>query len=128
MTVLMKDYKRRRAQEAFAWRERGLTYPAIATKMRCSLTTARHYVNLWERHMRQVKRAQAVHMQWFGRDWDAPVNQECDRVEIPVGAACIVCGLSMWEYDQGVLLPRLGDSQVLDPVHQGCFLYAVGAA
>lgn len=119
--------KRWRAQEAFAWRERGLTYPAIASRLRCSLSTARHYVDLWERHLRAVERAQRIHMRWFGVNWEAPINQTCDHIETPVGATCMVCSLNIYEHDQGLLIPRL-DGHGEDPIHLRCFLYAVGAA
>ncbi len=122
-----QEHRKWRAAEAHALRMKGLTYPAIAKKMRCSLRTVRRYVKLWERFLRAGERARRMHMQWFGPTWQAPVNQECDQVATPVGSVCKVCELSISEYEEGFLIPRLGEPGITDPVHLRCFLYAIGA-
>jgi hypothetical protein len=44
-------------------------------------------------------------IRWFGKTWDAPVNDPVNNVKVPVGKPCIICGVDMTPDDQGVTLP-----------------------
>jgi hypothetical protein len=45
-------------------------------------------------------------VKWFGpRSWEAPINESCERAEIPVGQLCSFCTVAIEETDLGVLIP-----------------------
>lgn len=118
-----------RPEQAHKMRQSGMKYAAIADRMRCSISTVHRYIDRWEQHLEVLQKVR-IRMQWFGASWGAPFNRECDHVETPVGADCLVCGREIHSGDQGFLIPRLDAcddvSEVLDAAHLECFLYAIG--
>lgn len=55
-------------------------------------------------------------MKWFGRKYDAPVYDDCPRIDTPVGALCIYCGEAVAAEDDGIRYASGQDS------HRECFL------
>ena len=70
-------------------------------------------------------------MKWFGEPWPdpdlrAPVcEDDADRVDVPVGETCGVCGNEIAADAQGVVIPHVltfpGRSR-MEPVHLACLL------
>ena len=49
-------------------------------------------------------------MRWFGRNWDAPVNQKCEEDHTPTKLSCEHCGQAFVEGDRGIVVDvPLGD-------------------
>ena len=71
-------------------------------------------------------------MRWFGPAWDAPVCDDREHVETPVGQRCEDCGGEIAEGDQGLVLAYWDGSLDTDehwkdfPVHLDCLLAMVG--
>ena len=57
-------------------------------------------------------------MEYFGKNWGAPVCEDCEHVNTPVGKICLYCGEPIVESDRGLLLPQgcISD-EVRDPVN-----------
>lgn len=75
-------------------------------------------------------------MNWFGESWGAPVNDEEERVAIPVGMKCSghehMHEIRSWvieQDDQGVFLPYVtanGHAEWM-AYHLDCWLHEIGA-
>lgn len=66
---------------------------------------------------------------WFGPDWGAPVNQNTEPIEIPIGVPCTRCFRPFTDGDRGVTVPSLsGDLSfvTLASFHLDCMLKEVG--
>lgn len=50
---------------------------------------------------------------------------EEDRVEVPVGRACLGCGRDVEEGDCGFLIPLVAEVVSEEPWHRGCFLRTI---
>jgi len=58
-------------------------------------------------------------MQWFGKSWDSPMNNDCPQAPVPVGATCLLCDEPVIEADSGVIYSN-------GPVaHWECFMRQV---
>lgn len=54
-------------------------------------------------------------MKWFGKSWDAPMNEDCPNVPPPVGEVCCHCGEGIVTKDSGVIYAN-------GPIaHRNCF-------
>lgn len=58
-------------------------------------------------------------MKWFGRKYDAPVYDDCPRIDTPVGELCIHCGDTITAEDDGIEYASGQDS------HRPCFLRVI---
>lgn len=64
-------------------------------------------------------------MKWFGPDWDAPVTEEGEHVETPVGEPCGSCDELIEEGDQGLVLAYYDRNHEIEcwfPVHLACLI------
>lgn len=67
---------------------------------------------------------------WFGEPWPeadlrAPVcEDDADRVDVPVGQACSICGRLIKADDRGVLIPTawLDRTVTEQPIHVPCLI------
>ena len=62
-------------------------------------------------------------MQWFGKSWGAPVNEDTPHVPTPTGQPCLDCGDPIEEGDQGFMIPFYrGSGEVTNEAHHRlCF-------
>jgi len=42
-------------------------------------------------------------MQWFGKSWGAPINDDCPQAAVPVGAICGPCDEPIAADDTGII-------------------------
>jgi hypothetical protein len=61
-------------------------------------------------------------LRWWGAPWGAPVNDDCERIPVPVGVPCGCCEKPIAESDQGLTLLRD------DPWHLHCYLDLLDSA
>lgn len=55
-------------------------------------------------------------MQWFGKSWGSPMNEDCPQAPVPVGVTCLWCREKTMIGDTGVIYSN-------GPVaHLECFL------
>lgn len=65
-------------------------------------------------------------MRWFGPRWDAPVCDEGEEVEVPIGEACQSCGHRFTAGERGIMLVYYGHGEPTDwPVHHHCLIEMV---
>lgn len=65
-------------------------------------------------------------MEWFGRHWGAPVNENTEHTATPLGVPCFLCKVPIKYGDQGVVLPYCSSgASALVPEHLKCFLESV---
>lgn len=66
-------------------------------------------------------------MQWFGRDWGAPICQMGEHIPTPVGEDCGFCDKLIAEGDHGVRMPFVGDpsGRGYMNAHHLCFLRSI---
>jgi hypothetical protein len=75
-------------------------------------------------------------MEWFGPDWGAPVNQDCEETGTP-DWRCLRCGEAFQRTDRGVTMPFAGGEESLPEgacdregrrvaYHHACLLEALG--
>ncbi len=67
-------------------------------------------------------------MEWFGKSWNAPVNNGTQQVGTPVGDDCVRCGMKIIKDDQGVILPSIDGvmNHSVTIFHRRCFLQELG--
>lgn len=65
-------------------------------------------------------------MRWFGEHWGAPICDEADRADVPVGRPCLGCSQSITPGTDGLLIPLVADTVTEEPWHLDCFLRNVG--
>jgi predicted amidophosphoribosyltransferase len=46
-------------------------------------------------------------MLWFGKNWNAPICETCQKASTPVGAHCAHCNRKIVDGDNGVILPGI---------------------
>lgn len=62
-------------------------------------------------------------MKYFGdRVWDAPITDDVEIVEVPVGKVCYYCDEEIKETDYGFLLPHYDEEGVDRVIHLECNL------
>lgn len=44
-----------------------------------------------------------LRMRWFGESWNAPMNDESERADVPVGTKCLLCNKPIAETDKGII-------------------------
>lgn len=66
-------------------------------------------------------------MAYFGRRWDAPVFDDMQAVETPVGQTCLNCTEPVEHDDSGVVMPHMDarGNVYPSPVHLECHLRSV---
>lgn len=62
---------------------------------------------------------------WFGESWGAPVNEDGNHIDTPVGEHCVECGVVITDGDQGFVIPHLGDEGT-STYHKACFFKTLG--
>lgn len=67
-------------------------------------------------------------MKWFGKSWGAPISDNGEHVETPVGITCFYCGNEIDDGDRGVVLPYPGRSKDEVAYHLHCYLTATGGS
>jgi hypothetical protein len=63
-------------------------------------------------------------MKFFGAIYQSPIYQECERAQVPKGELCAHCAEVIAEFDDGWILPFLGEPPHL-PYHRACFLRGI---
>ena len=62
-------------------------------------------------------------MKWFGKTWGAAICQPTEKIDVPVGVACVACGRTFIEESRG-----LCDTDVMggpfSPMHLRCLMSA----
>lgn len=63
-------------------------------------------------------------MRWFGKTWGAPINEQGEHVETPVGEHCLDCGELIDVTDRGVMIAHQDAHQWVRfrPWHFRCLL------
>jgi hypothetical protein len=67
-------------------------------------------------------------VRWFGRSWNAPINDPRAEIPVPTGKLCIHCSKDIEASDSGVRLVhmgRIGDSparQAFSHFHFDCWM------
>jgi len=75
-------------------------------------------------------------VRWFGRSWDAPVNDPALEIPIPIGTQCARCNVIFEDYHRGVRIPFVasraeGGKIHVEPsgffyYHLDCWMYELG--
>lgn len=66
-------------------------------------------------------------IRWFGEPWGAHINDDCDRVPVPVGGICLTCNEPIEPADRGVMMVYSGEGAAhYRPMHVDCFCRSVG--
>jgi hypothetical protein len=66
-------------------------------------------------------------MKWFGESWGAPVNEDTQHVDTPVGEYCAQCDEPIQENDKGFVMPHINTYvQTEASWHLRCFLKNIG--
>ena len=67
-------------------------------------------------------------LQWFGMHWGAPICDQAERVEAPLGSACVACDVPIEIGSTGLLIPHIAEVVTREPWHLDCFLKSIGAS
>lgn len=60
-------------------------------------------------------------IRWFGEPWGAHINEDCDRVPVPVGVICWYCSAPVEKGDRGVMVVWSGEGHShYRPQHIDC--------
>jgi hypothetical protein len=61
-----------------------------------------------------------MQLQWFGPSWGAPINEDCERVDVPSGEPCARCEQQIHVGDHGVRMWHVPEGY--RPLHYACFM------
>lgn len=62
-------------------------------------------------------------VKFFGQPWDAPVCDDGEQVDVPVGQRCEGCGRRFTHDERGLVLPHYASDGLRDyPIHVDCLL------
>jgi hypothetical protein len=64
-------------------------------------------------------------IQWFGKDWGAPICEDADHVETPAGALCGFCEEPIEAADDGFVMTVLGEFVADQAFHYECHMRQV---